>query len=193
MIPDNRLSDIDRSAQFSARVRGPGELLTDYEVGGVALQDASQGLLVKLWTLRYEDGDMLLSADGVPETVLFSRPGVEQIGLAFDNNMSPFVAFQDAGGVAYWSFDTAQQQFVISDYLPVGCHDPRCTLDEKRELLDQYRDIILAYLRDGNLYYRQQRDNYGIERQLDPGPFVSLVAVGMNRKNSLQFLAMEGI
>lgn len=192
MIPENRLGDIDRSAQFSVQTRTPADLLVDYEQGGAALQDASQGLRVQLWTLRYEDGDFLLSAENVPETVLFSRPGVEQIGLAFDNNMAPFVAFQDSGGVAYRWFDPTQEQFAISDYLPAGSHDPRCTLDEKRELLDQYRDIILAYLRDGNLYYRQQRDNYGTERLLESGNFIDLVAVGMNRQNSLQFLVMEG-
>jgi len=192
VIPEERLGDIDRSAQFAGQTRTPTDLLVDYEQGGVALQDASQGLRVQMWTLRYEDGDFLLSAENVPETVLFSRPGVEQVGLAFDNNMSPFVAFQDAGGIAYWSFDTGQQQFVISDYLPAGSHSPRCTLDEKRELLDSWRDIILAYLRDGNLYYRQQRDNYGTERLLESGNFIDLVAVGKNRKNSLQFLVMEG-
>lgn len=192
MIPENRLGDIDRRSQFSVRVRTPLDLLVDYEQGGVALQDASQGLQVQLWTLRYEDGDFLLSAENVPETVLFSRPGVEQIGLAFDNNMAPFVAFQDAGGVACRWFDPSQGEFVISDYLPAGSHSPRCTLDEKRELLDPWRDIILAYLRDGNLYYRQQRDNYGIERLLtDEYDLTRLAAVGMNRQNSLQFWVYE--
>lgn len=190
MIPENRLGDIDRSAQFVVQTRTPLDLLVDYEQGGVALQDPSQGLQVQLWTLRYEDGDFLLSAENVPETVLFSRPGVEQIGLAFDNNMAPFVAFQDEGGVAYYWFDTSQGDFVISDYLPAGSHSPRCTLDEKRELLDSWRDIILAYLRGGNLYYRQQRDNYGTERLLtDEYELTRLAAVGKNRQNSLQFWA----
>lgn len=193
MIPGNQLSQADNSAAFVSRVRSPSELLVDYEIGGVGISDPSQGLLVKQWTARYEDGRVLLSADDVPETVLFSRPGITEIALAFDTNMAPFIAFQDAGGVAYWWFDPSQSQHVISPYLPAGCNSPRCTLDDKRYLTDATRDIILAYLRDGALYYRQQRDNYGIERQLDPGPFVSLVAVGMNRKNSLQFLAMEGI
>lgn len=192
MIPENRLSDIDRSSQFSFQVRHPNELLVDYELGGVGLSDPSQGLLVQQWTLRYEGGDFLLSAENVPETLLFSRPGVVQIGLAFDNNMAPFVAFEDAGGVAYHWFDPQQGQFVISDYLPAGSHSPCCTLDEKRELLDSWRDIILAYLRDGNLYYRQQRDNYGTERLLtDEYDLTRLSAVGKNRQNSLQFWAFE--
>lgn len=193
VIPGDQLSQADNSAPYSSRVRLPGEFLVDYEVGGVGVSDTSAGLLVKLWTARYEDGDVLLSADGVPETVLFSRPGITQIALAFDTNMAPFIAFQDAGGVAYWWFDPSQSQHVIGPYLPAGCNSPRCTLDDKRYLTDATRDIILAYLRDGALCYRQQRDNYGIERVLNDGGYLGLVAVAMNRKNSLQFLVQEPI
>lgn len=191
VIPQDRLSDVDNSGSFAARVRGPAELLTDYEMGGVGISDPSEGLQVQLWTARYDGTSVLLSAPNTPESVLFARPGIEQIALAFDTNMAPFVAFQDAGGVAHWWFDPAQSGHVISPYLPAGCHSPRCTLDDKRYLTDATRDIILAYLRDGNLYYRQQRDNYGIERLLRAGALQMFVAVGMNRKNSLQFWAFE--
>lgn len=190
MIPGNRLTDTDNSASFSARVRSPGEHLQDYEMGGAGVSDSSQGLLVKLWTARYEGDSVLLSAPGVPETVLFTRPGITQIALAFDTNMAPFVAFQDPGGVAYWWFDPSEGEHVVGPYLPAGVHSPRCCLDDKRYLTDQTRDIILAYLRDGSLYYRQQRDNYGVEYLLtDEHDLQMFVAVGMNRKNSLQFWA----
>lgn len=192
MIPGDRLGEIDRGAQFVARVRGPNEFLADYEMGGVGISDSSLGLRVQLWTLRYEGGVAILSADNTPDTVLFTRPGIEQIALAFDNNMAPFVAFQDAGGAAYWWFDPLQSEHVFSGYLPTGSHDPRCTLDDKRDLQQSSRDIILAYLRGGNLYYRQQRDRYTVERLLtDEHDLQMLVAVGMNRKNSLQFMATE--
>jgi hypothetical protein len=50
-------------------------------------------------------------------------------------------------------------------------------------------DIILAYIRDNTLYYRQQRDRYGIERTLRTGLFdsVKLRNIGMARNYRLYF------
>lgn len=192
MIPGDRLTDVDNRDVFAYRVRDPGEPLTDYERGGEALSDSSQGLDVQLWTLRYENDQAIISGESVPDTVLFTRPGITQIALAFDTNMAPFVAFEDGGGVAYWWFDPQESEHVFAPYLPAGVSHPRCTLDDIRYLTDSTRDIILAYLRGGDLYYRQQRDNYAVERLLsDDGPYTALIAVGMNRKMCLQFQAVK--
>lgn len=185
MIPGDRLADIASASSWAYPMRDPHEPLQDTEMGGIALGDASLGLLVKPWHLRYEGTRVLLS-DGDEDIELFSRPGLTRLALAFDTNMAPFVAFEDAGGVAWWA-DPGTGTPEFSGYLPAGSHDVCCTLDDKRELMDALRDILVVYLRGGNLYYRQQRDNYNVERLLRAGEYTHLLGVGMNRNLSLQF------
>lgn len=187
MIPANQLGNIDRRGSWLHAVRKRGWDLKDVEYGGVAINDASQGSAVKLWTAEYRNGDVLLWADDVPETVLFNRSGITQIALAFDQLMAPFIAFEDSGGVAYWWFNPKTAQHEFSGYLPAGSTRPRATLDDTRYLANSWSDIILAYMRGGHLYYRQQRDNYVVERLLKEEVGGTLRAVGMNAKLSLQF------
>lgn len=160
------------------------EPLVDYEMGGVALRDASQGLAVKLWTATY-DGANVLASDGTTTSVLFPAAGVVHLGLAFDQNMNPFVAYVDGSGAHYWWYDTVAQAQVFSD-LP-GAVTPCCTLDDHRELQSSSNDIILAYLKDGALRYRQQRDRYATEYLLETGTWPALEAVGINKTLRLQF------
>src|SRR3546814_13001252 len=54
MIPDGVLSTRAVVAGSVDPVKRPGDFLLDYERGGVALNDPSQGLLAQLWTLKVE-------------------------------------------------------------------------------------------------------------------------------------------
>lgn len=186
MIPNNQLGNIDRKSSWLDTVR-TGNPLIDFEVGGVALYDSSEGLRVQTWRSAYEDGSVVCYDGDENRYVLFSRPGVVALGLAFDQLMAPFVAFQDAGGVAYWWFNPATSVMEFSPYLPGSTSAPRCTLDDTRELASGWSDIILAYMRGRDLCYRQQRDNYAIERVLEEDAGSSLMAIGMAKNLSLQF------
>src|SRR3546814_3495908 len=54
LIPDGVLSTRAVVAGSVDPVKRPGDFLLDYERGGVALNDPSQGLLAQLWTLKVE-------------------------------------------------------------------------------------------------------------------------------------------
>jgi hypothetical protein len=184
MIPDRTLVTPALPSDWLHAISN--DPLVDHEMGGIALRDASQGLSVKLWTATY-DGTHVLVSDGTTTTTLFPATGVVHLGLAFDQNMNPFVAYVDGTGAHYWWYDTVAQAQVFSD-LP-GAITPCCTLDDHRELQSSSSDIILAYLKDGGLRYRQQRDRFATEYLLELGPWFALVAVGLNKTQRLQFKA----
>ncbi len=171
-------------------------LLMDYENGGIALNDPSEGLNYQKWILRYfpDTEDMVVNAANSPPTILFNRPDITEISLAFDQNMNPFVAFVQAGTAVFWWWDTALGQTVFTN-LPGGSRSPRCCIDDKRDDRSGTSDIILCYINNDILYERMERERYTIERTLqnpfthpDSGLTAVLLRVGMNEFNRLQWL-----
>jgi len=188
MLPQDKLAAVATPSAFAEFTPSDGPL-TDTEMGGVALNNASQGLKVKSWTLNYDaiSGDMQLSAPDVATTVLFNRPSITQIALAFDQSMQPFVAFVQAGVAKFWWFKPTAGTFVFEETLIAGSITPRCGLDDKRQGESGVSDVILAYMRDNNLYYRQQRDSYTIERLARAGIGGTLRNIGFNSTYQMQF------
>jgi hypothetical protein len=170
-------------------------ILLDYELGGIGLNDPSAGLRYQKWTLRYfpNTEDMVIEADNTSPTILFNRPDITEISLAFDQNMNPFVAFVQDGDAWFWWWDTDVQATVFTP-LPANTITPRCCLDDKRESQTDTSDIILCYVTNNVLYSRQERDRYTEQYTLDD-PFLDptyglpavLVKVGMNEFNRLQW------
>lgn len=154
-------------------------------LGGIALNDPSQGSRVQVWTCRTDGTSVFIRAPVVAETILFTGTRITEVSLAFDQNMRPFVAFMDGPAARYFWFDTQDNQQKIST-LPEGCTSPRCCLDDDRTTQVSSSDIILGYVRERSLFYRQQRDRYTIERFLSPS-VKSLKSVGMGRNLRLQF------
>src|SRR5690606_25942974 len=68
--------------------------------------------------------------------------------------------------------------------LPARSKSPRAVLDDKRSHQISVSDIIIAYIRDNNLYARIQRDRYEIEYQListlDPDAILDQIGMGTN-------------
>lgn len=161
--------------------------LIDKEVGGVGYQDPSQGLAVKTWTLEYRDGAMHLSADGTADIVLFSRPGVVEVALAFDINMRAVVGFTDAGGTTFWYYNTLTNQMDFFPYLPAGSTSLRATLDSRDPLTSSTADVLLSYVRNNNLYSREQRDRYEVEYLLATNAGTKVLNMGLSTVNRMQF------
>lgn len=194
MLPDNVLSTDPHPARFFGARAGATSKTVDYEDGGRAIQDPSQGLLYQRWRGRILDAGrpssrIVLSAREVPEFTWLERGGLSEISFTFDASMRPTVVYV-ADDLPYlqW-FDSLVNDYVTTA-LPAGVTTPRVSLDDKRYLGSfgyQLSDVILAYVRDGNLYYRQQRDRYDTERLLreDVTP---LIKIGFNRGLRLQFM-----
>lgn len=189
MIPQQVLSTATIPAAFLPPRNEPKQPLEDYELGGVALNDSSQGLRVYTWRGRYIDGEIVLDVPGIvaPVSVL-AVADVTEFQFTFDQNMQPFIAFVvgDTDAKYRW-FDGTLPGFVTDD-LPAGTITPRCSLDDKRDSQGAASDIILTYMRDGSLYFRAQRDRYANEYLLEENlDGYELGQVGMSRALRFQW------
>lgn len=193
MIPESSLSTQVLPGTYLA----PDDIeitpLDSYSLGGIALQDPSQGLQVQTWHAWIdEDAENIWveSPTQVP-IILISKPALTEVSLAFDQNMHPFLAFVSLGVASFWWWDslTSMQTFTVMD---AGTVSPRCTLDDKRPLEIASSDIILAYIYDGSLLFRAERDRYTVPYILysNVGMLVgnpTINKVAMTNVNRLQF------
>ena len=194
MMPDNVLSTTPVPARFSGARSGAITKTVDYEDGGIAIQDPSEGLLYQRWRARLfnagkDDAFVMLDAREVPEFVWLTVPRMTEISFSFDANMQPIVAFV-ADDQAYLSWYDSALPGYTTTALAADVETPRVTCDDKRFLGSQsYQrsDVILAYTRGGDLYYRQQRERYTVERLLKTG-VTPLIKIGFNRQLRLQFM-----
>jgi len=187
-LPQNAASTL----AVAGRILYPDSLvsneLEDFEDGGIGVQDSSAGLMGYRWRCWLEGVNIRLQRDGLAATTLFSASGVTALSFAFDQAMRPNVAYQLADGVVHlrW-YDSTVPGYVTSTFGVVK--NPRMCLDDKRIEQVQRSDVILAYLRNGSLLYRQQRDRYAIERTLSTGvaPTSRLKNIGMGDNLRLHF------
>ncbi|USD19956.1 hypothetical protein MJO52_12795 [Microbulbifer variabilis] len=189
MLPDNQLSSQAVPTAFIGGAALPVRHIIDYERGGIAIQDTSRGLDYQTWRVRIlNDGKaIVLDAQQVAASTVISGTNITEVSLAFDQNMRPVIAYVESGTAKLYWYDSSQAQQVTTSW--PGIITPRVSLDEKRPLQQQASDVIFAYLKNGNLYHRRQRDRYGSEYLLasnvnSPG----LVKIGMSRNFRLQFL-----
>lgn len=187
MLPDHVLSTETFAAQFRYPRNIPRRPLIDYEYGGVALNDASRGLRVKVWKAEYLDGQIIVSAPGVTPEAVLTIEGLRQLSFTFDQNMQIAVAYElEDGGTAFVWYDGTIPGYTTLDL--GAAITPRCAIDDNRDYQTPRSDIILAYCRGGSLYFREQRDRYEDEYLLsDAVGQRGLIQVGMNRLWRFQF------
>lgn len=187
MLPDHVLSSQTIRSTFKYPRNIPREDLVDYSLGGVGLNDASEGLETNAWRGSLSDGEITLETTGVEPVVVFTNPSVIRFSFTFDQNMNPFIAFDTENTSHYYWFDSLTSDYVLST-LPVGSKYATAALDETRNRLTGTSDVILAYLRDGSLYFREQRDRYLNEYLLESGlDNYKIYQIGMNNVLRFQF------
>jgi hypothetical protein len=196
MIPELRLSAQPVEAEFLSADELPRQRLQDFEDGGIAIGDPSQGLRVQTWELSVLGRDVRVRPfpSGTP-TVLFQDSDISRVGLAWDQNMRPAVVYVKQGVTKLWWFNpepTEQRQ--VFTVIP-GARDPVLCLDDKRPGQRDFSDILLFYLKDPldepsqRLFMRAQRDRYGVEYAIGslPTGTTTLIQAGMNKAGRLQF------
>lgn len=173
------------------RAREENGLLVDHEYGGAAIQDPSQGLLVKVWKLWVEGEDVRIAPAatlGAAQT-LFSAPDIAEVTLAFDNNMMPVVAYMQDGELKLRWFDLSRTPpaYVI-DNLGPGIATPYLTFDDKRPQFIGESDVMLFYVRDRKVWVRLLRDRWLTEYEWAdiPDHAGRILAAGMSRGNRMQ-------
>lgn len=197
LYPDSRLP---RQTKSSFDTTPSGKCLTsppqDWELGGIGYQDPSRGSMYQTWQFRYLGGVIETGPDpDGPWTFLLGPPdivGVTEISGAFDASMDSAVAFVDEGVTKLWWYDSSLPGRALTTF--PGCSSPRLTLDDKRETQTGTADILFFYLRADSLYYRQQRDRYGVERLLCAAPpnTLRLGRTGMSIANRVQIEFLTG-
>ena len=170
--------------------------IESWDLGGVALNDPSLGLLYQTWHAFCLDGsvgEVYLEADNITPFLWRTFPGISELSLTFDQNMSPFLAFVQNGVARFHWWDTVSAQYVTTD-LENGATSPKCSLDDKRKesQKDNISDILLLYLVGGSLYYRQQRDRYDNAYLISTNPDIPhsglrLGEVGLNIERRFQW------
>lgn len=188
-IPNDALSTPPLPAQWLApdSFSRPTRVV-DFERGGVAISDPSQGRNVKVWRARLVGNDVLLGAEPYDsEVVLYSAPGITELTLAFDQNMLPLLAFVQNNQAKLRWYDPVALATVVTD-LPAGVRSPYLATDDKRDSFSAQSDVLLFYILGSRLCYRQQRDRFQIERTLKwfVGNAVTIRRAGMGTGFRLQ-------
>lgn len=188
-LPENTASSVAVSGLFLP----PDDLLTspliDYEVGGAAINDSSQGLLLRQWRAFYNrpDGWLYLQAGNDDPIQWIQDFQITELSFSFDQNMRPAVGYVSNDVMRLRWYDTTINNYRTDIF--GGGRNPRVSLDDKRTLSTGLSDVIFAYIRGDSLYYRQQRDRYTVERLLRTGieSTIKLKNIGMTRGLRMQF------
>jgi hypothetical protein len=157
VVPGNYLVPADRA--FYA--------LSSYEMGPIAIENISAGLLNQVWTVDWNPNTHVLTAtpedSGLPITTLTI---MDLVSLTFTFDQSGRISFTWTTTVSsfmYW-YDTAIPGTVTTD-LGAGVITPALTLDDKRRMQSGASDMLLWYTReDGggtyDLYMALQRERF---------------------------------
>lgn len=187
MIPSNRVTNTPVVTDYL--YPKPDTKLVDRALGGIALQNTSQGYEYQVWEIYYENGKIKIK--GLTTNIVYELLeiiDVTELSLAFDLSMNVSFTYV-ANGIAYLRFyDASIQQF--STIVLSNCRSPRLAYDDYREMQSNTSDIICAYINKLTLKlcYRMSRDRFTIEYPLeDVQENARLIRVGMTKGLRLQF------
>ena len=162
-------------------------LTTDQERGGVEIADPSQGLRYQIWELTYSNFEIWITPLTSGTAFLaFTLPGITEASLAFDQNMNIFVTYMVGEQAYYYWYDPISLQYE-NQIMDSDVRSPRCCMDDKRLEMVDTSDILLAYMRGADLYYREERDRYTIEYPLAVDLIGSLSKIGFADQNRVKF------
>lgn len=187
MLPEGRLS----TAKVPAPILGGRALKSspkiDYEDGPIALNDPSEGLFYQIWTGQIYGEGVFLFSDLVERQDILSALNITEMSFTFDQNGRPTVAYVQYGIAKIWWYDSTIESHTTTE-IGSGVLSPKVILDDKRQTQTNSSDIILGYIKNENLYYRQQRDRFGTEYLLATNVVGRLQKIGMGNNLRLQFV-----
>lgn len=166
MLPENRLSQIPQLADWLYDYPPDYGALIDYCMGGVELNDPSQGLDNTLWKLELnkQTGELKLGKHGENGEVLLTDKAIKKVSLAFDLNARPAYVLEYDNHVKFTYYDTVTSQNVTVNF--DGVRSPYLTLDDRRVENSAGSDILFCYIKGQQLCVRYQRDRYTVEHSL---------------------------
>lgn len=188
MIPEYVLSSEVVKGTIVGAKRGTTVADVDYEDGGIALNDPSEGFFYQVWTCTIDEGrDIVVSAPSVADTIVYTGSRISEVSLTFDQNMRVAVAFIEDGLMKLLWYDTTIAAEVVTTFTG---KNPRVLLDDKRDYFLADSDILLFYVKNRQLYMRAQRDRFMIEYMLHFPIDGRLRTVGMGRHYRVQIVGI---
>lgn len=188
MIPDlPNLSNPTLAADFVRPYNRNKVPLVDYARGGVALLDASKGLDVKNWQCELQNGEVYISAAGVPSFLVETILGEPQwISFAFDQNMHYNLTYilADSGAFLYW-YDIERGGYVTDSLGRI--RTPILRMDDTRRDAFSECELVLSYIKGNALCVRVQRDRFKTEYTLATNSGTTISQCGMNRNFRFQW------
>lgn len=176
--------------------------LTDYEYGGIALQDPSKGLQYQAWKGYWDPVDSTAylqpyipeaAPDPAPTPIpIFTEPNVVEFSFTFDQNMRWSAVTRAANNtVKFRWYDSAAEAYVVTPY--TGMRSVKLCHDDKRDTQVALgsSDMIFTYLTTtGAVCWRIQRDRFLV--QYTKAGFTAsgnsyISHFGMNSLNRLQW------
>jgi hypothetical protein len=187
MFPGNVLSSTRLLAPIIGARRKTINDTVDYEDGGIGLNDSSAGLLYQEWTTMTDGTDIWISSPNTLSTLIYTGTNIVGVSCTFDQNMNPVYAITEDGQAKLRWYDSTIEDYTVTN---LGGAWPKVFLDDKRPEFVVSSDIIVAYVSSGTLYFRMQRDRYGVEYTLATGIgcYGRMKNLGMGRNNRLQFI-----
>ena len=163
MIPGNKIETVPVISAFDYVENDTSITLTTHRCfGGVDISDPSAGRLGYQWECRYRNGNITVRRmDRSTIDLTITTPPVYMVGMAFDNNMAPVIAYQ-SGSISYLRYYSAQASAYTTIQM-TGTSSCRCTVDDPRPFNNSGSDVVFAFTRGGQLIYTLQRDNYTTE------------------------------
>ncbi len=187
MIPHGACSTEPVVAFYSKANALPFTDLVDYADGPIYIQDASEGLNYQVWRARVIGDVVYITSPTTPETPVMSVRCISEVSLTFDQNARYVISYLVEGTLWIYWFDPVLSRFVHTQ-LEEDVISPRIDLDDKRPLALESSNIILAYVKDNNLYCRSQQDRYQIPYLLEENVYGRLLRIGMNINYRFQFI-----
>jgi hypothetical protein len=165
MIPDDELSTTPVPGDIIGGRALEGSAFLDHEDGGVGLGDAGEGLTYQIWKGTNDGSDIKLIDELLNETVIYSGSDISEFSFSFDQNMQYVVTFIENDVPKLKWYDSTIEDYAVTEF--AGIESPKVFLDEKRLFNLENSDVIFTYLKVSlgvpSLYFRQQRDRYGVE------------------------------
>lgn len=185
MLPENTLSTIPVPSGLQKPIKHSP--YNYYDFGGIDFNDPSQGLLSHLWEGNFNPANNTITLTNNVNSHTFEIEPIASFAFTFDQNMQPFVVYENTNGEAYMRYYDSTISNFKTELLAQGVKDVRCSLDDKRQENANNSDIIVAYIKNDNLYYRQQRDRY-LNEYLLAENVNNLRDIGMLKNNRFAFI-----
>lgn len=162
MIPVK--SDPDLVGLLNTPDNMPKRPTIDYEIGGIGLQDPSQGLMVQTWRCWFDRdrSAVMVESPNTPPEKIFEQNDLVWLSFCFDQSMrwSAVYTLKDGESYIRW-YDSLAGDYAITP-LDEDVITPFLTLDDKRAIMLGSSDIILAYIQNETVYLRVQRERFQV-------------------------------